>query len=258
MSTTPGQPADQISSSTTSDATPLGGSALDLFQEAIAGLTDIVRSADEDRGRDPSQAKNRWGTINDTLAKRWIEQLRGVAAHLPTTEVAVFTKDVDKLRFRVSMVIKGADFPESWSKGDRPIVPGVATPIQSAAQCPDLWIAQTRQSLDQLTRIGSLLLRSPAPDPPTIWSHGSNAYSIDGIDPVVVTEEENCILQAFLEKKTALGTRDLESASGVNNVSRVVNKLMKKHDGVFARAGRVPGKTKGAGYFFRVCMAPGS
>jgi hypothetical protein len=231
----------------------------DQFQEAIAGLTEIVTSADESRSRNSSEVGEDWSMTSTALAWGWIEQLHGVARHLPVATVVEFTKDVDHLGFQIRMVIEGPQFPETWFKSGRPIASKIISQPRfprSAAQFPELWINKARQSLDQLNRIGSLLLiGSPfmnSPEPATIWFHGERGYSVDGITPIVVTEEEHKILEAFLTKDTAMDTHDLENAAAVSNVSRIVRDLAAKNSSLFAPAIRSPGKAKGTGYYIRV------
>jgi hypothetical protein len=94
--------------------------------------------------------------------------------------------------------------------------------------------------------------RNP-PHAPTIWHHGDRAYSRDGINSLVVTEEEDNVLQTFLESGRAMQTRAIEDKSGVTNVSRVIGRLREGYEGVFADAIRTPGGKKGAGgYHIRV------
>jgi hypothetical protein len=83
--------------------------------------------------------------------------------------------------------------------------------------------------------------------PPTIWFHGSMSYSTDGGNPQMVSQEQHNVLQAFLDREEALGTKALEKA-GVNNAAAAVTRLEKKFGGgVIHRP-----KRKGDGYFIRV------
>lgn len=93
----------------------------------------------------------------------------------------------------------------------------------------------------------------PPPEVPTVWSHGDRTYSRDGRNPYVVTAEEDYVLQAFLQRGTAMDTRDLETASGVTNIPRVIGRLIEGYQGQFAAAIRTPnGKKNAGGYFVRV------
>ncbi len=86
---------------------------------------------------------------------------------------------------------------------------------------------------------------------PPIWYHGDRTYSLNG-DPIVVTIEEDYVLQAFLEKPTAMTKRDLEDKSGVTNAPRVLTALTERYRGVFKLAIRRPGAKGQGGYFIRV------
>jgi hypothetical protein len=97
-------------------------------------------------------------------------------------------------------------------------------------------------------------------DRPTIIYHGqqgadiesqTKGYSSDGLSPVVVTDEEHKILQAFMQANTALCTRDIEAKTGVSNVSRIVKSLANKYNQRFSPAIRRPA-SKGHGYHIRV------
>ncbi len=96
--------------------------------------------------------------------------------------------------------------------------------------------------------------RSPAPAVPTIWHHGDRSYSRDRINPIVVTYDEDNILQTFLDSGKAMDTREVANKSGVSNVSRTIGGLCKKYAGVFVDAIRTPhdGKKGTGGYFIFV------
>ena len=95
------------------------------------------------------------------------------------------------------------------------------------------------------------------PAPPTIWFHGSRSYSTDRLHPYCVTEEEDNILLAFLDRVVAMDTRDLADASGVTNVARLTKQLRQRLiRGSFASAIRTPNGAKCAGgYYIRVRSA---
>jgi hypothetical protein len=93
----------------------------------------------------------------------------------------------------------------------------------------------------------------PPPDPPTIWYHGERSYSIDRLNPVTVTIEENSLLTLFVERDAALDTATLTRKSGVTNVSRVMGQLAKKFPGAMRNPGR---KGKGEGYYASVRKLP--
>jgi len=85
-------------------------------------------------------------------------------------------------------------------------------------------------------------------DQPTVWYHGGQSYSTDGMSPVSTSNEQHNMLKAFLEGHEALLTRNLEKA-GVGNPTLVAKGLAKK----FGEAAvRRPNREKGAGYYIRV------
>jgi hypothetical protein len=86
-----------------------------------------------------------------------------------------------------------------------------------------------------------------AADQPTVWYHGGQSYSPDGVTPVLVSNELHNLLKAFLDRNEALDTKTLEKA-GVGNATLVVDKIVKKFSG---KAVRRP-ERKGDGYFIRV------
>ncbi len=124
--------------------------AAERLQEAIRGLAEIVKSADESRSKNPTEMDENWHPTSTSLAERWIKQLHAVAQHLPPANVVEFVKDVDNLQFPIQMIIEGPRFPECWFKSNRPIAPGVTLRLQSAAQHPDHYINRARRSLEQL------------------------------------------------------------------------------------------------------------
>jgi hypothetical protein len=97
------------------------------------------------------------------------------------------------------------------------------------------------------------LIEAAKPPPPAIWHHGKRAYSIDGMNSLVVTIEEDYILQTFLKAGRAMDTREIQNESGVTNVSRVIGQLCNGYGKVFAAAIRTPEGRKGSGgYLIRV------
>lgn len=89
--------------------------------------------------------------------------------------------------------------------------------------------------------------KSKYPGSPTIWYHGGQSYSRDGIRPIRVSTEQHNILNAFLGGNEAFDT-DTLSDKGVSNVTTVIVKLAKKFGD---DAVRRP-DDKGDGYFIRV------
>jgi len=86
-----------------------------------------------------------------------------------------------------------------------------------------------------------------AADQTTVWYHGGRSYSLNGVSPVLVSNELHNVLKAFLDRNEALDTKTLEKA-GVGNVTLAVDKIVKKFSG---NAVRRP-ERKGDGYFIRV------
>jgi hypothetical protein len=106
--------------------------------------------------------------------------------------------------------------------------------------------------IDWLAGMSKMIHAKPPPTA-TILKHGGRSYSAGGTEPVLVTDNENNILEAFLKAGTAMDTEELERTSGVNNVARVIGSLKTKYDGRFAPAIRTPNGKKGSGgYFIRV------
>jgi hypothetical protein len=125
---------------------------------------------------------------------------------------------------------------------------------------------RSRYLPDVLDRIRQQLAHAASvpgggPEQPTIYYHGKQSYSTDGVTPVVVGDRHHEILQAFLTRRAAMSTVQLEKAAfGVvrtENVSQLVKRLQKLHSGRFSPAIQTPNGVKGAGYFIRVQPAPG-
>lgn len=101
--------------------------------------------------------------------------------------------------------------------------------------------------------VKKILSQNPLKDTlATIWCHGENSYSIDGLIPFCVSKDLHAILQVFLNKELSLTTRVLQRKAGVNNAAKSMKKLVDFHDGLFAAAVRLPEGEKGDGYFVRV------
>lgn len=91
--------------------------------------------------------------------------------------------------------------------------------------------------------------KTPAAD--VIVSHGGQHYSIGRCEPILVTENEDNILTAFLENPMRMQTAELEKRAGKFNVADVIHKLASKYNGQFTPAISPSGKAK-LGYFVRV------
>ena len=79
----------------------------------------------------------------------------------------------------------------------------------------------------------------------TIWYHGQKSYSLNGLVPIVVSQEQHSILQRFLDSKIALDSRELSEEC--SNVSRVMDALAERFRGTVRRPA-----AKGEGYYIPV------
>jgi hypothetical protein len=91
---------------------------------------------------------------------------------------------------------------------------------------------------------------------PTIWDHGERSYSIDRVNPILVTREEDDILQTFLDQDRAYDSTGLTTETGCKNISRAITDLQAHYNAVFAAAIRAPGARGAGGYFIRVRSLP--
>lgn len=83
---------------------------------------------------------------------------------------------------------------------------------------------------------------------PTIWYHGERSYSADGGMPTLVSDEQDNILQCFLDRDIAFDTDALTNKSGTVNVAAAISRIVEKFgDSAIRRP-----KKKGDGYFIRV------
>lgn len=110
-------------------------------------------------------------------------------------------------------------------------------------------VGDLRHDIVALTR----LLLEPKSSPPdnentskvkTIRHHGGCTYSV-GADPVVVTDEEGKVLQAFARKQTAMSKGDLETEAEVSNAPRILTRLVKKYPDFTAAIRRPAVKGRG-------------
>jgi hypothetical protein len=85
-----------------------------------------------------------------------------------------------------------------------------------------------------------------------VLSHGGRNYSTEGGDPILVTEEEDSVLQAFLAEGMAMDEPTLEKRSGSTNIARVMKHLSERYRRHFSTCIRTPGAKNGGGYFIRV------
>jgi hypothetical protein len=92
-----------------------------------------------------------------------------------------------------------------------------------------------------------------APAADCIISHGNMQYSIAGGPPIVVSENDDTLLQAFLEQP-AMNKPQLGEKTGLGDVEavKVINKLPSRYNGMFASAITLPkGRNKG-GYRVKI------
>jgi len=97
--------------------------------------------------------------------------------------------------------------------------------------------------------------RNPAPPQvPAIISYGEMVYSVPGGEPLVVTDEEDGILQSFLAIP-AMSSKTLEDQSGVSRAPEVLRRLRDKYEGAFRPFIKLAGRKSNGGYVVRVCRA---
>jgi hypothetical protein len=102
---------------------------------------------------------------------------------------------------------------------------------------------------------------APNAQPQIVW-HKDRLYSLNDRDPVLVTETEHMVLQAFLgspPQPPALPAMDkptLIKRSGVGHAPKVLSKLLTKYDACFAPAIRTPkGQKSSGGYVVNIRAA---
>lgn len=95
--------------------------------------------------------------------------------------------------------------------------------------------------------------RPPAvPDVKAVWYHEDGVYSVDGVQPLSVMDEDDKILRAFLREGIPMEAGKLTTKSGVSNVPRAIRQLCKRYNGVFAPFVRSPGSRGKGGYWIPV------
>jgi hypothetical protein len=82
---------------------------------------------------------------------------------------------------------------------------------------------------------------------------GNRQYGTGSLAPVTVTENEDNVLQVFLEQ-SSVDERTLIDRSGVSHAPKVLTRLRQKYDKRFAPAIRMPGRKHAGGY--RVNIKP--
>ena len=88
---------------------------------------------------------------------------------------------------------------------------------------------------------------SATPGRPVIYSLGESAYRVGNGRPVSVKENEDAVLEAFLEMPV-MTSAVLKSRSGNPDAPIVLNRLRKRYQGIFAPAIDCPGVPGKGGY----------
>jgi hypothetical protein len=98
-----------------------------------------------------------------------------------------------------------------------------------------------------------MIIQTEGPQPPAqadeIVSLGNRAYKVGNSEPVIVTESEDDVFQAFLENE-AMDQATLCEKAG--HEPRVLRAIIYKYRGVFAPAIRMPGKKGIGGYYVKI------
>ena len=118
--------------------------------------------------------------------------------------------------------------------------------FERALQVAESWLAERFGA--KAARCGGAFAPPVVTTPPTIWSHGNRAYSIDRVNMVSVGEDEDSVLTAFAEAGTAMCSPELASRSGVINIRATISRLRSKYNGLFEGAIRSPGGRGKGGY----------
>jgi hypothetical protein len=80
-----------------------------------------------------------------------------------------------------------------------------------------------------------------------ILSCGEKQYRVEGANPVTVDENEDNVLQAFLER-ASMDEEALRNKSGAPHAAKVLKRLKTKFGGMFNHAIRRPGGKGKGGY----------
>lgn len=105
------------------------------------------------------------------------------------------------------------------------------------------------------TLLARTLRASTSTTLPTVLRHGECVYSIGNAALVRVSDADDCVLLAFLEKQAPMEREELEKASGIPNGPQAMRRLSERYGGYFARAVRRPGKRSKGGYHISVLEA---
>jgi hypothetical protein len=82
---------------------------------------------------------------------------------------------------------------------------------------------------------------------PVVWYRGKRVYQVNGWEEVVVTGQEDTVLQAFL-KNRAMNDQTLADTSGYPHAAKILRALPGKYP-CFVRAIRLPGGKSKGGYY---------
>jgi hypothetical protein len=111
-------------------------------------------------------------------------------------------------------------------------------------EVPDLYAEIEWESVQAAATIET----PPAPiDPTVIIALGERQYRIGDFPPLSVEENEDSVLQTFLERPSMDGPTLIDKA-GFDSAPRVLRTLRKKYQGRFAHAITLPGKKGEGGY----------
>jgi hypothetical protein len=86
---------------------------------------------------------------------------------------------------------------------------------------------------------------------PVIWFLEELAYQVGVSEPLVVSDREDTLLQAFIDHPV-MNEQQLRDKSGFDEAAKMLRTLCKKYDGYFAPAIRLPGSKCGGGYYAKV------
>lgn len=178
----------------------------------------------------------------------WIERRRTVEAAnmmrnrvFTVLEIAFQCSGMDIPEYADGVIsrVNGADGSEGIHKN----ASNVVTAIMTAALLRD-WATDMEAAE-----------HSPSSDRPTIIHLGQKLYKISRSEPIVVTDVEDAVLQAFI-KNPGMDNAQLVEKSGYPNAANILRAFVKKHNGIFAPAIRLPGGKGKGGYSVAITNKP--
>jgi hypothetical protein len=122
--------------------------------------------------------------------------------------------------------------------------------IEAAKSLPEGW---AHKSLQEQVELLNSAVCPPIQPKATILALGERVYQIGDSDLFHLTDNEDSILQAFLEQGP--GTMDqptLDNRSGITDAAKILRKLQKRYGGIFAPAITCPGRKGRGGYHVRI------